>query len=146
MSEALLLALPKLTVQRVRWNEILSDVLVRFFALIPLTALGFIMFMIISKGSHTVTWEFLTQVPLNGMTEGGIFPCIFGTFAITLLMILMALPLGVAAAIYLTEFAGRGFFFRVIRAAVNNLAGVPSIVFGAFDDNYYRLWSSVGSV
>ena len=68
MSEALLLTLPKLTAQRVRWSEILSDVLVRFFALIPLSALGFIMFMIVRKGAGTVTWQFLTQAPLNGMT------------------------------------------------------------------------------
>ena len=140
MSEALLLTLPKLTAQRVRWSEILSDVLVRFFALIPLSALGFIMFMIVRKGAGTVTWQFLTQAPLNGMTEGGIFPCVFGTLAITLLMILMALPLGVAAAIYLTEFSGRGFFFRVIRAAVNNLAGVPSIVFGLFGVGFFILF------
>ena len=140
MSEVLLLTLPKLTAQRIRWNEILSDVFVRLFALIPLSALGFIMYMIIRKGVGTITWSFLTQMPLNGMTEGGIFPCIFGTLAITFLMIVMALPLGVAAAIYLTEFAGRGFFFRVIRAAVNNLAGVPSIVFGLFGVGFFILF------
>ena len=140
MSDTLALTLPGLTAKRVRWDEILSDVLVRFFALIPLSALAFIMYMIIRKGAGTITWQFLTQTPLNGMTEGGIFPCIFGTLAITLMMILMALPLGVAAAIYLTEFSGHGFFFRVIRAAVNNLAGVPSIVFGLFGVGFFILF------
>ena len=100
--------------------------------------------MIVRKGAGTISWHFLTQMPLNGMTEGGIFPCIFGTLAITLLMILMALPLGVAAAIYLTEFSGRGIFFRVIRAAVNNLAGVPSIVFGLFGVGFFILFVGRG--
>jgi phosphate transport system permease protein len=59
------------------------------------------------------------------MTAGGIFPAIFGTVALTLFMILLALPLGVSAAIYLREYAGRGIAARVIRAAVNNLAGSP---------------------
>ncbi len=140
MDQALSLNLPKLTSRRILWNEIVSDVLVRFFALIPLSALAFIMYMIVRKGAGTITWHFLTQMPLNGMTEGGIFPCIFGTLAITLMMILMALPLGVAAAIYLTEFSGHGMFFRVIRAAVNNLAGVPSIVFGLFGVGFFILF------
>ncbi|MBU9889564.1 MAG: phosphate ABC transporter, permease protein PstA, partial [Candidatus Omnitrophica bacterium] len=124
MGKTRLLAMPQLTFQRVRWGEVVSDVFVRFFAVIPLIALGFILYKIVSQGSRAVTWEFLTTAPTDGMMHGGIFPCIFGTVAVTLLMILMALPLGVAAAIYMTEFAGQGFFFRMIRAAVNNLAGV----------------------
>lgn len=140
MEKPLLLEMPKLTIRKVRWGEMASDIFVRFFALIPLAALGFIMFKIIVKGSGAITWEFLTAAPTDGMMHGGIFPCIFGTVAITLLMILMALPLGVAAAIYMTEFAGRGFFFRVIRAAVNNLAGVPSIVFGLFGVGFFILF------
>lgn len=140
MEKSLFLEMPGLTIRKARRSEIASDIFVRFFAAIPLAALGFIMFKIITKGSGTITWEFLTSAPTDGMMHGGIFPCIFGTVAITLLMILMALPLGVAAAIYMTEFAGRGFFFRVIRAAVNNLAGVPSIVFGLFGVGFFILF------
>lgn len=140
MEQITVLTLPALTARRIRWGEILSDIFVRIFALIPLAALGFIMSKILIKGVPAISWEFLTAAPTGGMMHGGIFPCIFGTLAITLLMILMALPLGVAAAIYLTEFAGRGFFFRVIRAAVNNLAGVPSIVFGLFGVGFFILF------
>jgi phosphate transport system permease protein len=91
-------------------------------------------------GVGVVTWDFLTKAPVEGMTEGGIFPAIFGTVAITLLMILMALPLGTLAGIYLVEYAGGSRFARVIRAAVNNLAGVPSIVFGLFGVGFFVLF------
>jgi len=92
------------------------------------------------KGRRTVTWEFLTQIPLDGMTRGGVFPAIFGTVCIVVLMIMMALPLGVLAAIYMVEYAGQGRIARVIRAAVNNLAGVPSIVFGLFGLGFFVLF------
>ena len=140
MAQALPLRISQLIRPQARPGEFLADILVRFFALIPLSAISFIMFMILRKGAGTITWQFLTQMPLDGMTHGGIFPCIFGTFAITLMMILMALPLGVASAIYLVEFAGPGVFFRVTRAAVNNLAGVPSIVFGLFGVGFFILF------
>jgi phosphate transport system permease protein len=74
------------------------------------------------------------------MTHGGIFPAIFGTICITLLMIGLALPLGVCAAIYMVEYAGRSTLARVIRASVNNLAGVPSIVFGLFGVGFFVLF------
>lgn len=140
MAQAIPLRISRLIKPQLRIEEILLDLLVRIFALIPLGALGFIMFRIVQKGYGAVTWSFLTQAPMDGMTHGGIFPCIFGTVAITLLMILMALPLGVAAAIYLVEFAGPGIFFRITRAAVNNLAGVPSIVFGLFGVGFFILF------
>jgi phosphate transport system permease protein len=95
---------------------------------------------IVREGAGVVDLEFLTQPPTEGMTQGGIFPAIFGTVAITLLMILMALPLGVLAGIYLVEYAGSGMAARVIRAAVNNLAGVPSIVFGLFGVGFFVLF------
>ena len=74
----------------------------------------------------------LTDEPREANTEGGIFPAIFGTFVMTLLMSLAVVPFGVLAAIYLREYARQGFFVRAVRIAVNNLAGVPSIVFGLF--------------
>lgn len=91
-------------------------------------------------GAGVLSWEFLTAAPVEGMTAGGIFPAIFGTVAITLLMILMALPLGALAGIYLVEYAGGGAAARIIRAAVNNLAGVPSIVFGLFGVGFFVLF------
>ena len=109
-------------------------------ALLTLGALAWILAGIARGGWGTVTWEFLTRSPENGMTAGGIWPAIFGTVCLTLLMIIMSLPLGVSAAIYLTEYEGQGFAARVIRAAVNNLAGVPSIVFGLFGLGFFILF------
>lgn len=96
--------------------------------------------MIVIQGAGILSVEFLTGTPTEGMTHGGIFPAIFGTVCITLLMVLMALPLGVAAAIYLVEYGGKGLGPRLIRAAVNNLAGVPSIVFGLFGLGFFILF------
>jgi len=112
----------------------------RSFTLISMIALITILGVLFLKGSQVITWEFLTSEPLDGMTRGGIFPAIFGTISVTLLMIILALPLGVASAIYLVEYAGTGFLARTIRAAVNNLAGVPSIVFGLFGVGFFILF------
>jgi phosphate transport system permease protein len=95
---------------------------------------------IAAGGVRVIDWEFLTATPTEGMTHGGIFPAIFGTICITLLMILMALPLGVCATIYMVEYAGSSGLSRIIRASVNNLAGVPSIVFGLFGVGFFVLF------
>jgi len=82
-------------------------------------------------------WIFLTDEPREANTEGGIFPAIFGTFVMTLLMSAAVVPFGVIAAIYLREYARQGFAVRAVRIAVNNLAGVPSIVFGVFGLGFF---------
>jgi phosphate transport system permease protein len=82
-------------------------------------------------------WNFLTLQPREANTEGGIFPAIFGTFVMTLLMSIGVVPFGVVAAIYLREYAKQGFTVRAVRIAVNNLAGVPSIVFGVFGLGFF---------
>ena len=134
------LSCPDLKTRSFAWKEILLTGLSVFFVMIPFCAIFFILGKIVQKGIGTVTWSFLSQPPLEGMTAGGIFPCIFGTVAITLLMIAIALPLGIGAAVYLTEYAGQGLFFRITRAAVNNLAGVPSIIFGLFGVGFFILF------
>lgn len=82
-------------------------------------------------------WSFLSSYPREANTEGGIFPAIFGTFVMTLLMSVAVTPFGVVAAIYLREYAKQGFLVRCVRIAVNNLAGVPSIVFGVFGLGFF---------
>ncbi len=77
-------------------------------------------------------WNFLSQEPREANTEGGVFPAIFGTVIMTLVMSLFVTPFGVIAAIYLREYAKQGIMVRIVRICVNNLAGVPSIVFGVF--------------
>ena len=82
-------------------------------------------------------WKFVSEDPREANTEGGIFPAIFGTVLMVLLMSLFVTPLGVVAAVYLKEYARQGIFTRTIRIAVNNLAGVPSIVYGVFGLGFF---------
>ena len=114
--------------------------LLRGTALLVLLATLLLLLSIAWHGVGVLSWEFVSSAPTEGMTHGGIFPAIFGTVCITLLMILMALPLGVCAAIYMVEYAGNSAMARVIRASVNNLAGVPSIVFGLFGVGFFVLF------
>ena len=99
------------------------------------------------KGGGAISWEFLTQAPRRGMTEGGIFPAIFGTFLVTLITAVLAVPLGMGAAIYLHEYARQSRLTRLIRLSIRNLSGVPSIVYGLFGVilfvNVMRLGTSV---
>ncbi|MFQ5676654.1 MAG: phosphate ABC transporter permease PstA, partial [bacterium] len=82
-------------------------------------------------------WEFVTGEPRESNTEGGVFPAIFGTVMLVLIMSLAVVPLGVLAAIYLREYARQGFWVQAVRIAVNNLAGVPSIVYGVFGLGFF---------
>ena len=82
-------------------------------------------------------WEFVGDDPREANTEGGIFPAIFGTVMMVLIMSVIVTPFGVIAAVYLREYAKQGFLTRVIRIAVNNLAGVPSIVYGVFGLGFF---------
>jgi len=86
----------------------------------------------VSNSVGVINWTFLTDMPRRGMTEGGIFPAILGTLYLTLGTIALALPVGVASAVYLVEYAREGRFLRTINAAITNLAGVPSIIHGLF--------------
>jgi phosphate transport system permease protein len=93
---------------------------------------------VIIAGSRTITWEFVSAAPRDGMMAGGIFPAIFGTVALTLLMTLAAVPAGVATAVYLVEYASStSWVARAIRVCIANLAGVPSIVFGLFGLGFF---------
>ena len=90
-------------------------------------------------GAKQVTWEFVTQPPRDGLTAGGIFPAIVGTAVLVILMSVVAVPLGVATAIYLHEYTppGGSWIATMTRSAVANLAGVPSIVFGLFGLGFF---------
>jgi len=82
-------------------------------------------------------WEFVSDEPREANTEGGIFPAIFGTVLMTIIMAVIVTPFGVIAAVYLREYAKQGVLTRIIRIAVNNLAGVPSIVYGVFGLGFF---------
>ncbi|HEY6403288.1 MAG TPA: phosphate ABC transporter permease PstA [Blastocatellia bacterium] len=103
-----------------------------------LAMLFLILFEIIRGAEGRITWEFLSTAPSKGGLEGGIWPAIFGTILLVLVMTIVAAPVGVATAIYLNEYAHpRAPITRFIRAAVANLAGVPSIVFGLFGVGFF---------
>ncbi len=106
--------------------------LLRGAILIVAAALVVILGFLVKNGISAISWEFLTEPPKNYMTEGGVWPCIVGTLLLSLGAMAVALPLGVASAIYLHEYARPGTMMRIIRLGVNNLAGVPSVVFGLF--------------
>ncbi len=99
---------------------------------VTLFFLGSLIYFIVIGGIKVMSWEFLTQVPLAAMTKGGIAPAIVGTFYLTTGSIIFALPLAVACAIYLCEYSNASWVVNVIRMSINNLAGVPSVVFGLF--------------
>ena len=93
---------------------------------------GLIVLLIIIKGAPAITWQFLFDIPRHGMREGGIFPAIIGTLYLVLGAIVFALPIGLCAAIYLSEYASSNYLSRLIKLAIVNLAGVPSVVYGLF--------------
>lgn len=106
--------------------------------------LGGIVFFIAARGLGSINWAFLTQAPRDSMTAGGVAPAIVGTFYLTLGAVLFALPLGVACAIYLTEYSPRGWIVNVLRISINNLAGVPSVVFGLFGLTVFVKYAGFG--
>lgn len=113
-------------------NQAIGFSLLRLAMVVVVAILGVILFDIFTKGYGVIDWEFLTTAPRNRMTEGGIFPAIVGTVYVTFITALLAIPVGISAAIYLTEYAKQGAMIRLVRMAIRNLSGVPSIVYGLF--------------
>jgi phosphate transport system permease protein len=106
--------------------------------LIILAMLVVVLGDVIVGGWGILTWEFISSAPREGMTKGGIFPAIFGTVALTLLMTIVAIPAGVATAVYLAEYApAQSLLARIVKVCIANLAGVPSIVFGLFGLGFF---------
>jgi phosphate transport system permease protein len=100
--------------------------------LLTLFFLGAIIYFIAVRGVGIISWQFLTETPRKAMTAGGVAPAIVGTFYLTIGAVLVALIPGIACAIYLCEYSPKGVAMNVIRVSINNLAGVPSVVFGLF--------------
>ena len=116
----------------------------RMSAAINGIALLIIFYFLVARGWRAITWTFLTQPPMDSMTKGGILPCIIGTVCLSLGAIIAALPIGVASAIYLNEYAFQGRALRIIRLGINNLAGVPSVVFGLFGLAFFVVYLKMG--
>ncbi len=118
--------------------------LFRLAALLNGIALVIIVYFVVSKGWSAINWTFLTEVPTDSMTKGGIFPCIIGTLCLSVGALAVSLPIGVASAIYLHEYARPGRFIRIVRLGINNLAGVPSVVFGLFGLAFFVVFLDMG--
>jgi len=118
--------------------------LFRISAVINGTALLVVVYFLVARGWHAINWTFLSQPPVDSMTQGGILPCIVGTLCLSIGAIAVALPIGVASAVYLNEYAQPGRIVRLIRLGINNLAGVPSVVFGLFGLAFFVVYLEMG--
>ena len=107
-------------------------------------ALVIILYFMVANGWRAITWTFLTQAPFDSMTKGGILPCIVGTVCLSVGAVIVAFPIGVASAIYLSEYAQPGKTLRIIRLGISNLAGVPSVVFGLFGLAFFVTYLKLG--
>lgn len=131
-------ALSKQNSQKVGFNFI------RLITLITILPILGIIAYIIFKGAGSITWEFLTTMPSDGMRAGGILPAIVGTFYLMIGTAIFSIPLGIAAGIYLSEYAADNRWTRMIRIAIVSLAGVPSVVYGLFGLGLFVLFFDFG--
>jgi phosphate transport system permease protein len=118
--------------------------LLRFTTLLVVAILFAILAFLLVKGFGVLSWEFLTSAPKNGMTSGGIFPAIVGTLWLTVISIAFAFPIGVSSGVYVTYYAPTGWLKRIIDLMTNNLAGIPSIVFGLFGMSLFVIAFGIG--
>lgn len=116
----------------------------RLAVLVDIAALLGIIGLIVVNAWPALSWEFLTELPREMMTKGGILPCILGTFCLALGALVIALPLGVASAVYLHEYSRPSAWVTMTRLSIANLAGVPSIVFGLFGLTFFVVFCGLG--
>ncbi len=124
--------------------QVLGFYAIRLVALVTvLPILGIVVYIAV-KGASTINWEFLSAMPSDGMRSGGILPAIVGTFYLMMGTALFSIPLGIAAGIYLSEYASDNRWTRMIRIAIISLAGVPSVVYGLFGLGLFVLFFDFG--
>ena len=114
-------------------------------ALITVVPIFAVVIFILLKGLPAISWTFLTAFPTDGVKQGGILPAIIGTFYLTIGTAIFSVPLGIGAAIYLSEYAPDNRWTRVIRIAIINLAGIPSVVYGLFGLGMFVLFLKFGT-
>jgi phosphate transport system permease protein len=132
-------------IQRSHVMESLGNNFLRLIAFLTVLPILGIVIYIVVRGSPALSWEFLSTFPKAGMREGGILPAIIGTLWLTLGTAIFAVPLGVAAGIYISEYAPDNQLTRAIRIAIINLAGIPSIVYGLFGLGLFVLFLKLGT-
>jgi phosphate transport system permease protein len=136
------LTTPHLTARRIEKIGFSSLAGLSILLVLPIIA---VIIYIIIKGAPAISWEFLSGMPSNGMKSGGILPAIIGTLYLTLGTAIFSVPLGIAAAIYLSEYAPENRLTRLIRIAIINLAGIPSIVYGLFGLGLFVIFLKLGT-
>lgn len=115
-----------------RFKQFIAFSILRLLSYSVVAILFIILAFIIYKGISVISWDFITEMPEDGMTKGGIYPAIVGTVYLVVGSMLFAFPIGVLAGIYMNEYVKDGFVKKFIKQMTNNLSGVPSIVFGLF--------------
>jgi phosphate transport system permease protein len=129
---------------RASYQQFIGFSFLYFTIIVAVLTLGAIIYFISVNGIKVISWEFLTRVPRRAMTQGGIAPALVGTFYLTVGAILFALPMGLACAIFLTEYSPKNIIVNILRMSINNLAGVPSVVFGLFGLTIYVKYLGFG--
>jgi len=126
-------------------TQSLGFMLMRLIALLTVLPIIALIGYIILKGSPAINWQFLSAMPSDGMRAGGIMPAIVGTLYLTIGTAVFSVPLGVAAGIYIAEYAPANRMPRVIRIAIINLAGIPSVVYGLFGLGLFVIFLKFGT-
>jgi phosphate transport system permease protein len=127
------------TSQRIAFGVITIGAILVILPIFLITA------FIVVQGIRAISWEFITGFPSNGMKAGGIFPAIVGTILLTIGTAIVAMPIGIGAAIYLAEYAQDSALTRAIRIAIINLGGIPSVVYGLFGLGLFVLFLNFGT-
>jgi phosphate transport system permease protein len=123
----------------------LAFAVMSFVASLTVLVIVLIVVYIFAMGAGAISFEFIFSAPYDGMRAGGILPAIIGTFYLTIGTAVLAVPLGVGAAIYLSEYASDNQVTRIIRIAITNLAGIPSVVYGLFGLGLFVLFLGFGT-
>lgn len=129
----------------VRTEQTIAVSVLFFCTVLVVLPVVIILGIIVAKGVSAMSFEFLFEMPRNGMTAGGIFPAILGTLYLVLGAVLFAVPLGVLSAIYLVEYSRESRVSRLIKLAIVNLAGVPSVVYGLFGLGVFVVFLGFGA-
>jgi len=122
-------------IQLAKRKDFIERIVFFFIRLVSFSIIMSLVLMLIfifKNGISAISWDFITKMPMNEMTEGGIFPAIIGTLYLMVGASVISIPVGIITAVYLAEYANRPGPVKMIRLGINNLAGVPSVVFGLF--------------
>ncbi len=126
-------------------GEKIIEGIIKSIGILSILPVVLILVYIVAKGIPAMSYNFLTEMPQNGMREGGIFPSIVGTIVLTLGTIIVAVPFGILTGVFLVEYSKDNFLRRIINLTIVNLAGIPSIVYGLFGMAFFVIGLQLGS-